>query len=91
MLPIDNILKPRSKYTGEDWHKIVLYQEHKSFFLVHLKRARKRQAKHEYRKIKDIQFKVGDPVYYKVHNKKGKLNLNWKPYYRILEKTLPIT
>ena len=93
VLPIDNILKPRRKYTGEDLHKIALEQQHKSFVLVHkhLKRARKKQAKYADRKAKDIQFEVGDPVYYKVHNKKSKLNLNWKPYYRILEKTSPVT
>ena len=92
VLPIDNILKPRRKYTGEDLHKIAL-EQHKSFVLVHkhLKRARKRQAKYADRKAKDIQFEVGDPVYYKVNNKKSKLNLNWKPYYRILEKTSPVT
>ena len=93
VLPIDNILKPRRKYTGEDLHKIALEQQHNSFVLVHkhLKRARKKQAKYADRKAKDIQFEVGDPVYYKVHNKKSKLNLNWKPYYRILEKTSPVT
>ena len=64
-----------------------------SFVLVHkhLKGARKKQAKYADRKAKDIQFEVGDPVYYKVHNKKSKLNLNRKPYYCILEKTSPVT
>ena len=87
VLPIVNILKPRRKYTGEDLHKIALEQQRKSF----VKRARKRQVKYADRKAKDIQFEVGDRVYYKVHNKKSKLNLNWKPYYRILEKTSPVT
>ena len=47
VLPIDNLLKPRRKYTGDDLHKIALQQQHKSFHLVHkrLKKEKKRQVK----------------------------------------------
>lgn len=88
VLPLDNILKPRRKYTGEDTHQIALEQQHKSFLLVHinLKRAKRRQARYADTKAKKVQFEIGDPVYYKVHNKKSKLNLNWKPYYRVIAK-----
>ena len=48
ILPLDNILKPRRRYLGEEPHKIGLQNQHKSFILVHnhLKRAKKRQNKY---------------------------------------------
>ena len=93
VLPIDNILKPRRKYTGEDMHQIAIEQQHKSFVLVHnhLKRAKKRQAKYADRSATEVNFEVGDPVFYKNHNKKNKLDVNWRPYWRILQKTSPVT
>ena len=91
VLPLDNILKPRRKYMGENAHQIALEQQHKSFVLVHkhLKRARKRQKKYADRKAKDDHFEVGDPVYYSIP-KPNKLSLGWKPYYRIIEKSSPV-
>ena len=35
VVPIDNILKPRRKYLGEEPHMIGLEQQHKAFVLVH--------------------------------------------------------
>lgn len=69
VLPLDNILKPRRKYIGEDSHKIALEQQHKSFVLVHkhLKQAKKRQAKYVDKKAENADLEVGDPVYYKIH------------------------
>ena len=48
VLPIDNILKPRRRYLGEEPHKIGLEQQHKSFVIVHqhLKKAKRRQARY---------------------------------------------
>lgn len=62
VLPLDNILKPRSKYTGEDMDQIALEQQHKSFVLVHhrLKQAKKRHAKYGDRNSKFLAFEVGD-------------------------------
>ena len=34
VLPVDNLLKPRRKYQGEDIHKIALEQQHKAFMCV---------------------------------------------------------
>ncbi|CAC5408706.1 unnamed protein product [Mytilus coruscus] len=47
VLPLDNILKPRRKYNGEEYHKIALQQQHKSFMLVHktMKKSKQKQAK----------------------------------------------
>ena len=93
VLPVDNILKPRRRYVGEEMHQIALQEQHKSFVAVrnHLRKAKKRQAKYADRGTKTIEFRVGDPVYYKNNQRKGKLDLKWKPYYRILEKRGPVT
>lgn len=92
VLPIDNILKPRRKYQGEDLHLISLEEQHKAFVRVrnNLKKAKKRQAKYADKGTKTVEFEVGDPVYYK-KQKRGKLDHRWSPYYRIIEKTGPVS
>ncbi|KAK6167883.1 hypothetical protein SNE40_021812 [Patella caerulea] len=93
VLPLDNILKPRRKYLGTDPHEIALQNQHKAFLLVH-KRLRKTQRKNaEYvnKNATDTLFKVGDPVYYKNHLQKHKLQERWTPYYRIIEQTSPVS
>ena len=74
-LPIDNILKPCRNYLGEELHQTALQAQQKSFVAVrnHLGKAKTRQAKYADRGAKSVEFKVGDPVYYK--NNKGKENL----------------
>ena len=91
VLPVDNLMKPRRKYQGEELHQIALQEQHKSFTLVrkHLKKAKKTQAKYADRGTKKIEFQVNDTVYYKNNQRKGKLDCKWKPYYRIIEKTGP--
>lgn len=91
VLPLDTILKPRRKYHGEDPHKIALEQQHKAFTLVHkyLTRSKKRQAKYANRHTKNVEYNVGDPVYYKNFSQ-GKLLNRWYPYYRIIKKTSPV-
>ena len=93
MLPLDNILKPRRKYVGEEQHKIALQQQQKLFTLMynHMKRAKKRQARYADRGSKQVDFQVGDPVYYKHHQRKNKLKGKWKPCYRAIEKSSPVT
>ena len=78
VLPVDNILKPRRKYLGEDYHQTVLQEQHKAFVSVrnHLKKAKKRQAKCADRGTKAIDYEVGDPVFYKNHNRKTMLDGN---------------
>ena len=93
VLPVDNILKPRRKYVGEEMHPIALQEQHKSFVAVrnHLRKAKKRQAKYADRGTKTVECKVGDPVYYNNNQREDKLDLKWQPYYRILEKRGPVT
>ena len=76
VLPIDNILKPRRKYAGESPHKILLEQQHRSFVTVHrnMRKAKKKQKENADKSRKEINFNVGDAVYYKNHLKK---KTNW--------------
>ncbi len=34
VLPVDNLLKPRRKYMGEDHHRLIIEQQHKTFVRV---------------------------------------------------------
>ncbi|CAG2214183.1 Retrovirus-related Pol polyprotein from transposon 297 [Mytilus edulis] len=93
VLPIDNLLKPRRKYVGEDPHKILLEQQHKSFILVHrnLKKSKEKQKQNADKNRQEINLEIGDPVYFKNHLRKSKLDTKWKPYYRIIEKNFSET
>lgn len=93
VLPIDNILKPRHRYLGEDPHKIALEQQHRAFTMVHriLRRSKRRQARYANRRAVGVDLKVGDPVYYKNNQRQSKLQSKWKPFYRIIEQTSPVT
>ncbi|VDI66449.1 Hypothetical predicted protein [Mytilus galloprovincialis] len=93
VLPLDNILQPRRKYNGEEYHKIALQQQHKSFMLVHktMKKSKQKQAKYANKNSKDIKFEVGNPVFYKNHRRASKLSKKWTPYYRIIEQTSPVS
>lgn len=93
VLPVDNLMKPHRKYVGEDMHKIMLNQQHKAFLLVHrsLKQAKKRQMKYKNRNSTEERLQVGDPVYYKNHLRKNKLENRWTPYYRIIDQTSPVS
>ncbi|KAK7088948.1 hypothetical protein V1264_024660 [Littorina saxatilis] len=93
VLPLGNILKPRRKYAGEEHHRIALQEQHKAFTLVHkrLKKAKKRQANYAHKNSKPVEIKVGDPVYYKHHQRKSKLQSKWKPYFRVVEQPTPVT
>ena len=75
--PVDNISKPRRKYVGEEMHQNALQEQHKSFVAVrnHLRKAKKRQAKYADRGTKTVELKVGDHVYYKNNQRKGKIDL----------------
>ena len=61
VLPTDNILQPRRKYVGEEYHQIALQEQHKSFVTVrnHLRKAKKRQEKYADKGTKEIDYKVG--------------------------------
>ncbi|MCG8034487.1 MAG: DDE-type integrase/transposase/recombinase, partial [Candidatus Thiodiazotropha taylori] len=87
VLPIDNLLKPRRKYYGDDIIEKGLEQAHKAFVLMHRRRkqAHRRQAKYADKTRKITDFKVGQPVYLKKHKRNSKLDKKWSPYYRIIK------
>ncbi|MCG8075689.1 MAG: hypothetical protein JAY75_05545, partial [Candidatus Thiodiazotropha taylori] len=93
VLPVDNLLKPRRKYHGEELHKVTLQEQHKAFVTVrnNLRKAKKRQAKYADKNSKAVEFEVGDPVYYRNNKRKNKFDLKWKPFYRVIEKKGPVT
>ena len=86
VLPIDNLLRPRKKYLGEDRHRINLEQQHKIFTQVRrrIRRAQKRRNDRMNKNREEVSFKIGDPVCYKIHLRDGnafrvdKLNENRK-------------
>ena len=93
VLPIDTLLQPRRRYYGEELHRILLDAQHEQFVRVHrrMKKQKKRQARYANRNTKEIDFRVGDPVYLKNHKKTCKLSSAWEPYYRIIEQKSPLT
>ena len=77
---------------GEDPHKILL-EQHKSFVMVNknMKKSKKKQKEQADKTRQEIDFKVGDAVYYKNHLRKSKLDSKWKPFYRIIEHKSPVS
>ena len=90
-LPIDNLLKPRRKYLGKEHHLITLEKSHESFMLVHrnLRKAKKCQAHYANQGAKDIDYKVGDPIFLKNNTQTNKLASKYLLYYRSIKKTGP--
>ena len=64
-----------------------------SFKLVHryLKKAKRRQGKYADKNSQPVEITVGDPVYYKNHARKSKLQGHWRPYFRVIKQTTPVT
>ena len=86
VLPLDNILRPRDKYLGEQSHLQMLERQHQVYRTVHhnLQKSRARQKKYANRGTRDVTFSVGQAVYFKNLLKNTKLAKRWLPYYRII-------
>ena len=84
VLPVDNLMKPRRKYQGEETHKISLEEQHKNFVLV-----MRQEAKYADQGSKHIDYGVCDTVYYKNQRMQNKLDARWKPFHRIIAKRGP--
>lgn len=93
VLPLDNLLKPRRRYLGEDYHKISLERQHQTFMNMrrNLRKARNKQKKYHDRDVKEIKFQVGDPVYLRNQNRQSKLDDKWISHYRVIELNSPVT
>ena len=86
VLPFDNLLIPKTKYTGGENHKKMIEQQHSLFSQVGRKiksTQKKRNERVNEGRVKKT-YEVGDPVYYRAQVRKGKLDPRWKPYYRIV-------
>ena len=90
---VDNILHPRRKYLGEEHHRVALENQHKTFTQVYrrIKKSQRKEAKYANRSAKTEEFKVGDPVYFRNHQRRSKLEGKWKSHYWIVEKLTPVT
>lgn len=93
VLPIDALLQPRRKYVGEEAHQILMEIQHEAFVRVHrrMKKQKRKQAKYADRTARDVDLRVGDPVFLRNHKKTCKLSPSWEPYYRVIEQTSPRT
>ena len=87
VLPLDNLLKPRRRYQGEDFHRYALERQHEAFMKakVCLRKARNRAKINKDKRAKDDNFKVGDPVFVWNATKKNKLDTKWRSHFRITE------
>ena len=93
VLPVDNLLRRRQRYMGEEPHKILLEQQHKCFMIAYnnSKKAKRRRKKYADKGVADDQIQVGDSVYYYNYQKKHKLDIVWKPYYVVIKQTGPVS
>ena len=93
IFPLDNILKPRTKYNGDDLHKMRLQEMHRNFYQMYAN-VRKMQYKNMLyfnKNAKYVDFKIGDHVYYKNFNRKTKLDKKWLAHYIIIEQKSPVS
>ena len=93
VLPLDNILKPRRRYMGEDHHEIALQQQHLAFSVAqrNMKKEKERYTKNANKNRELVELKPGDPVFLKNHLRRTKLESKWTPYFRVVEKLSPLT
>ena len=95
ILPVDNILRPRRKYNGEDFHKIAIENQHKNFMMVHknLTKVKTKQVENTKKKGKQQNhiFEIGEAVFLYNHKRTNKLAPRWLPYYTIYKQTGPVS
>ena len=56
-----------------------------------VKKEKARLKRYADRHAKEVCLKVGDPVYVKNHTRQNKFEPLWRPYYRVIEQTSPLT
>ena len=93
VLPLDNLLRPRRKYLGCEFHRQALERQHEAFMHVrrNLRKARRRQKLYHDKNAVDVKFEVGDPVYYENPTRDSKLDDRWVSHYRVIEVNSPVT
>ena len=90
---VQNGLKPRRKYMGEDHHKLILDRRHKISAQAgrKIERAQKKRNKMVNQNRKKVELGIGEPVYNTAHTSQNKRHMRWRPYYRIVGKTGPVS
>lgn len=72
----DNILQPRRPYYGDEHHETAFQEQNKA--LVRMKanvsKAKKKQQEYAKNKSKKIIFEIEEPVYFKNHRRRHKLD-----------------
>lgn len=92
VMPLDTLMKPRQKYLGEEFHKVAFERQHK-IYVENLKRQKKAQSRQESLnalKTKTVNFEVGSPVYLFNYRRTSKLDIKWRPYFRIVTQHSPV-
>ena len=96
ILPLDTLLQPKLRYVGDEYVPHALQRLHSVFSQVKINHAAAREKnKRLYdRKAETLTFEPGDPVFYHDpairQGQPDKLQLKWKPYYRVIEKVGPV-
>ena len=89
--PIDTMLKPIPKYTGDEPSKFQLQNLHRAFVEVEKQKAKSRKKMHKYNTKSSTSFEVGDSVYLKNNKPEHKLSPHFFGHYRIIEKRGPLS
>ena len=91
-LPIDTILQPRLRYTGEEYVPAMFEQLHNAYshVVTNIQQAREHNKTLISKTATPSNFKPGDSVYYFDPSiqpgDSTKLTLHWKNYFRIVSK-----
>ena len=87
VLPLDNILRPHRLNYSKENHQIQLQEMHRTFTMVrnNTMKAKRRAIERSRKRTKEVEFEVGDLVYYKNHQRTGKLDRRWTPHYIVIK------
>ena len=93
VLPLDTLLRPHTRYQGDDYVPTMLQRLHRAFVLTkqNTEEARQRNQELVSRKVEKRNFRVGDAVFYQdIGHVQSKLSSAWQPYFRIVEQLSPV-
>lgn len=71
---------------------LIIEKQHRIFAQARrrIAHAQKRRNARINKGREEVKLGIGDPVYYKVNLRQGKLSARWEPYYRIVDQTGPV-
>ncbi len=96
VMPMDTLLGPKLKYVGEEYVPTMLQRLHQAYVESRENQveARERNKRYREKQAEDLNFEVGDAVFY--HDPAGQPNSSAKhkeafqPFYRVIEKVSPV-